>query len=95
MNSRSVNYRVAKLIKAFKVWRASMISLENTDYFVPNLIFAQNVIMEVKRNSRGLYWILFFISTVALVFAIASHWPWLTLILPFVTTFFVLAMDII
>jgi hypothetical protein len=51
--------------------------------------------MEAKRSSRGLYWILFFISVAALALAIATHWPWLTLILPFVTTFFVLAMDII
>lgn len=51
--------------------------------------------MEVRKKNKGLYWLLFFISTAALVFAIASHWPWLTLILPFVTTFFVLAMDII
>jgi len=51
--------------------------------------------MEVKRNSRGLYWLLFFISTAALLVAIAAHWEWLTLIIPFVTTFFVLAMDII
>jgi hypothetical protein len=58
------------------------------------LIFAQNFFMEVKRNRRGLYWLLFFISTAALILAIATHWPWLTLLLPFVTTFFVLAMDI-
>jgi uncharacterized membrane protein YjjP (DUF1212 family) len=51
--------------------------------------------MEVKRSSRGLYWILFFISVAALAFAIATHWPWLTLLLPFVTTFLVLALDII
>jgi hypothetical protein len=51
--------------------------------------------MEVKRKSRGLYWLLFFISTAALLFAIFTHWEWLTLIIPFVTTFFVLAMDII
>ena len=51
--------------------------------------------MEVRKKNKGLYWLLFFISTAALVFANASHWPWLTLILPFVTTFFVLAMDII
>ncbi|MBA2330099.1 MAG: YccS/YhfK family membrane protein [Bacteroidota bacterium] len=51
--------------------------------------------MEVKRNSRSKYWILFFISTIALIIAIALHWPWLTLIIPFVTTFLVLAMDII
>lgn len=52
-------------------------------------------LMEVRKRNKGLYWLLFFISTAALVFAIYAHWPWLTLILPFVTTFFVLAMDII
>lgn len=51
--------------------------------------------MEVKKKSTGLYWLLFFISTAALLFAIFAHWEWLTLIIPFVTTFFVLAMDII
>jgi len=51
--------------------------------------------MEVKRKSKGLYWLLFFVSSAALAFAIYSHWPWLTLIIPFVTTFFVLAADII
>jgi uncharacterized membrane protein YjjP (DUF1212 family) len=52
-------------------------------------------LMEVRKKNKGLYWLLFFISTAALAFAVYSHWPWLTLILPFVTTFFVLAMDII
>ncbi len=51
--------------------------------------------MEVKKNSRGLYWIIFVISTVALLMAIYGHWEWLTLIIPFVVTSFVLAMDII
>jgi len=51
--------------------------------------------MEVKRSRKGLYWILFLLSVVALFVAIATHWPWLTLILPFMTTFFVLAMGII
>lgn len=51
--------------------------------------------MEVKRSNRGLYWILFFISTFALAAAIVLHWEWLTLIIPFVGTSFVLAMDII
>lgn len=52
-------------------------------------------LMEVRKKNKGLYWLLFFVSTAALLFAIATHWPWLTLLLPFVTTFFVLAMDII
>lgn len=51
--------------------------------------------MEVRKKNKGLYWLLFFISVAALVLAIATHWPWLTLILPFMTTFFVLALDII
>jgi hypothetical protein len=51
--------------------------------------------MEVRKKNKGLYWILFYVSTAALGLAIATHWPWLTLLLPFVTTFFVLAMDII
>ncbi|HEX6333581.1 MAG TPA: hypothetical protein VFZ78_05090 [Flavisolibacter sp.] len=51
--------------------------------------------MEVRKRSKGIFWILFLVSTAALVLAIATHWPWLTLILPFVTTFFVLALDII
>jgi hypothetical protein len=51
--------------------------------------------MEVRKKNKGLFWLLFFISTAALVFAIYVHWPWLTLILPFVGTFFVLALDII
>lgn len=46
-------------------------------------------------KNKGLMWILFFISTAAFLFAIFTHWPWLTLIIPFVTTFFVKAMDII
>jgi hypothetical protein len=51
--------------------------------------------MEQQKKSRGFYWLLFFISAAALIFAIYSHWEWLTLILPFMTTFFVKAMDIL
>lgn len=58
-------------------------------------IFAKIFQMEVKRRNKGLYWLLFFISTAVLLLAIALHWPWLTLIMPFVFTFFVLAMDIV
>ncbi|MEO6069129.1 MAG: hypothetical protein ABIN57_10980 [Chitinophagaceae bacterium] len=50
--------------------------------------------MEVKKNRKGLYWAVFFISTLALIVAIFTHWPWLTFILPFMATSFVLAMDI-
>jgi len=51
--------------------------------------------MEQEKKSRGLYWLLFFISAAALLFAIYTHWEWLTLLLPFVTTFFVKAMDLL
>ncbi|WP_175580726.1 hypothetical protein [Paracnuella aquatica] len=51
--------------------------------------------MEAQKKSKGTYWLLFFISTAALLFAIFTNWPWLTLIIPFVTLFFVKAMDII
>jgi hypothetical protein len=48
-----------------------------------------------KGANKALYWILFLVSTAAFLFAIATGWPYLTMILPFVCTFFVLAMDII
>jgi len=51
--------------------------------------------MNQKRKYRGAAWLVFFISSAALALAIISHWPWLTLIIPFVTTSFVWAMDIV
>jgi hypothetical protein len=60
-----------------------------------SFIFAANqTYMEQSKKSKGLYWLLFFISTAAFAFAIITHWEWLTLLLPFVCTFFVKAMDI-
>ena len=50
--------------------------------------------MEQKKKYTGIYWLVFLASTAALIFAIYTHWEWLTLILPFVTTSFVKAMDI-
>jgi hypothetical protein len=50
--------------------------------------------MEQTKKNRGLWWLIFFASTAALVFAIILHWEWLTLILPFLVTSFVKAMDI-
>jgi hypothetical protein len=49
--------------------------------------------MAQKKNSAA-YWLLFFVSTAALVAAIVSHFEYLTLILPFFATSFVKAMDI-
>jgi len=50
--------------------------------------------MSEGTKNKGLYWLIFFASTAGLIFAIYSHWEWLTLILPFMTTSFVKAMDI-
>jgi hypothetical protein len=47
-----------------------------------------------QKKNRGLWWLLFFASTIALIAAINLHWEWLTLILPFFCTSFVKAMDI-
>jgi uncharacterized membrane protein YjjP (DUF1212 family) len=51
--------------------------------------------MSQKRKYRSAAWLIFFISLAALGIAIVSHWPWLTLIIPFVATSFVWAMDIV
>ena len=51
--------------------------------------------MEQNKKNTGIFWLLFLISSVAFVWAIAAHFEYLTLILPFVGTFFVKAMDII
>jgi hypothetical protein len=51
--------------------------------------------MAQQRKHKGIYWLVFLASAAALVFAIYSHWEWLTLLLPFVTTSFVKAMDIV
>jgi hypothetical protein len=58
------------------------------------MIKQKTVSMEQTKKYKGLWWLLFFVSTAALAYAIYSHWPWLTLILPFQTTAFVKAMDI-
>jgi hypothetical protein len=50
--------------------------------------------MEQGRKYKTLYWLVFFASAAALVLAIVGHWEWLTLILPFMTTSFVKAMDL-
>jgi len=51
-------------------------------------------IMEQTKKNTLVWWLVFLASTAALIFAIYSHWPWLTLILPFQTTSFVKAMNI-
>jgi hypothetical protein len=58
-------------------------------------IFAQNILHMAKGSSRFIYWILFLATTALFLFAIASRFEYLTMILPFLCTFFVKAMDII
>ncbi|MDZ4807907.1 MAG: hypothetical protein SGI96_06510 [Bacteroidota bacterium] len=50
--------------------------------------------MEQTKKNKGFWWLVCLASTAALIFAICTHWEWLTLILPFQTTAFVKAMDI-
>jgi predicted transposase YbfD/YdcC len=51
--------------------------------------------MEKKKSNKGIYWLVFIISAAAFAYAIQTHWEWVTLILPFLTTSFVKALDII
>ncbi len=50
--------------------------------------------MEQTKKYKGLWWLVFLASSAALTIAILAHWEWLTLILPFQTTAFVKAMDL-
>jgi hypothetical protein len=50
--------------------------------------------MEATRKSTGLYWILFFVSVVAAVLVYMIGGGYCSLVLPFILTFFVKAMDL-
>jgi hypothetical protein len=50
--------------------------------------------MEQTKKYIGLYWLLFFLSSAALFWAIEAKFEYVTLIIPFVVTSFVKAMDI-
>lgn len=50
--------------------------------------------MEQTKKYTAFWWLLFLASSAGLVLAIVSHWPWLTLILPFQTTALVKALDL-
>jgi hypothetical protein len=89
-------YTAAKIRKAFNVKQGSYHRKISALTFALLPYFCQKFShMEMKTRNKGLYWLLFFISTAILLFAIFTNWPWLTLIMPFVFTFFVLAMDIV
>jgi protein-S-isoprenylcysteine O-methyltransferase Ste14 len=57
-------------------------------------IFAQIIDLMAQKKNTAAYWLLFFVSTAAFIFACAAHFEYLTLIIPFVATSFVKAMDI-
>jgi predicted cobalt transporter CbtA len=50
--------------------------------------------MEQTKKYRAIWWLAFLASSAILGYMIYSHNEWLTLMLPFVTTSFVKAMDI-
>ncbi|HMI62308.1 MAG TPA: hypothetical protein VK518_15420 [Puia sp.] len=50
--------------------------------------------MEQQTKSTGIYWVLFLIFAALFGVAVAKHFEYLTLILPFLCTFFVKAMNI-
>lgn len=69
--------------------------IKSVFWFTVRTLFLRKILnMEQTKKYRGLWWLVFLASTAALLFAIYTHWEWLTLILPFQTTAFVKAMDI-
>lgn len=72
-----------------------LIVLERMD-FEPVPLFLQKLFqMENNKKYTGIWWLVFLSSTALLGYAIYDHWEYLTLIMPFVCTSFVKALDII
>jgi hypothetical protein len=66
------------------------------DFQALSLIFAKVLHqVETSKKNTTFWWLLFLGSTALQVYAIYDHWEYLTLILPFVCTSFVKALDII
>jgi hypothetical protein len=58
-------------------------------------LYLQKIIqMETTKKSTGLYWILFLLSVAAFFFVYKIGGGYCSLVLPFNTTFFAKAMDI-
>jgi hypothetical protein len=55
----------------------------------------KRITMSNKTTNTTAFWFLFLLSTICLLAAIYFKWPYLTMIIPFVTTFFVKALRII
>ncbi len=58
------------------------------------LVLHTNKKYMTKTKGSPIAWIIFFVSTFALLAAIFLKWEYLTMIIPFVTTSFVKAMRI-
>ncbi|MEO6719890.1 MAG: hypothetical protein ABIN67_05965 [Ferruginibacter sp.] len=50
--------------------------------------------LETKKRSKGLYWVLFFVSIIASVLVYKIGGGYCSMVLPFNVTFFALAMDL-
>ena len=82
--------------------RKKEINQESIDFIskqepsVPVFLYIRSKIisMEKSKKSRGLYWLLFFVSVIAFVLVLMFQGQWVTLTLPFIFTFFALAMNI-
>ncbi|MFM2146630.1 MAG: hypothetical protein RL732_1466 [Bacteroidota bacterium] len=51
--------------------------------------------MVASKKNTTIWWLVFLASTALQLYSIYDHWEYLTLILPFVCTSFVKALDII
>jgi hypothetical protein len=71
-----------------------LIFLTLVQYWISFNFAQQSFLMEQQKKNTAAYWLMFFVSTACLIWAIAAHFEYLTLILPFVFTSFVKAMDI-
>jgi hypothetical protein len=61
------------------------------DYLRKNFLKSME---QTRRKSKGVYWLLFLATSALLAYGILAHWEYLTLILPFMVTFFAKALDI-
>jgi len=91
-----IRYTSAKIRKAL-VESEGLHKVKKISFVIspPRLFLPKFFHMEMQRRNKGLYLILFLVFVALTVLAVVTHWPWLTLLLPFVFTFFVLAMGII
>ena len=68
----------------------------NSYYLIASVLYLQKSIktMETVKKSRGLYWILFFVSIAVFFGVYAVAGGYCSMILPFNVTFLALAMDL-